>query len=81
MPTTCNYYVTLRCNPRCTFCNLPHTTTGTPRREPPMEQVRDNLRDLKRLGVFVIDVTGGEPLLYRNRWGDMPGPRQRRCAS
>jgi MoaA/NifB/PqqE/SkfB family radical SAM enzyme len=31
-----------------------------------MEQVRANLRDLKRLGVFVLDVTGGEPLLYRN---------------
>jgi MoaA/NifB/PqqE/SkfB family radical SAM enzyme len=31
-----------------------------------MEQVESNLRDLKRLGVFVLDVTGGEPLLYRN---------------
>jgi MoaA/NifB/PqqE/SkfB family radical SAM enzyme len=30
-----------------------------------MAQVRANFRDLKRLGVFVIDVTGGEPLLYR----------------
>ena len=66
MPTTCNYYVTLRCNQRCTFCNIPHTNNGSPQREPTMEQVRDNLRDLKRLGVFVIDVTGGEPLLYRN---------------
>jgi MoaA/NifB/PqqE/SkfB family radical SAM enzyme len=31
-----------------------------------MAQVETNLRDLKRLGVFVIDVTGGEPLLYRH---------------
>ena len=66
MPTTCNYYVTLRCNQRCTFCNIPHTNNGSPQREPTMEQVAANLRDLKRLGVFVIDVTGGEPLLYRN---------------
>jgi MoaA/NifB/PqqE/SkfB family radical SAM enzyme len=66
MPTTCNYYVTLRCNQRCTFCNIPHTNNGSPQREPTMEQVRANFRDLKRLGVFVIDVTGGEPLLYRN---------------
>jgi len=66
MPTTCNYYVTLRCNQRCTFCNIPHTNNGSPQREPTMEQVRENFRDLKRLGVFVIDVTGGEPLLYRN---------------
>ncbi|HEY6460966.1 MAG TPA: radical SAM protein [Polyangiaceae bacterium] len=66
MPTTCNYYVTLRCNQRCVFCNIPHTNNGSPQREPTIEQVRDNLRDLKRLGVFVLDVTGGEPLLYRN---------------
>jgi MoaA/NifB/PqqE/SkfB family radical SAM enzyme len=66
MPTTCNYYVTLRCNQRCTFCNIPHTNNGSPSREPTMEQVESNLRDLKRLGVFVLDVTGGEPLLYRN---------------
>jgi len=66
MPTTCNYYVTLRCNQRCTFCNIPHTNNGSPSREPTMEQVEANLRDLKRLGVFVLDVTGGEPLLYRN---------------
>ena len=31
-----------------------------------MDQVRANLRDLKRLGVLILDVTGGEPLLYRN---------------
>jgi MoaA/NifB/PqqE/SkfB family radical SAM enzyme len=31
-----------------------------------MEQVEANLRDLKRLGVMVLDVTGGEPLLYRH---------------
>ena len=66
MPTTCNYYVTLRCNQRCTFCNIPHTNHGSPSREPTMEQVRATLRDLKRLGVFILDVTGGEPLLYRN---------------
>jgi MoaA/NifB/PqqE/SkfB family radical SAM enzyme len=66
MPTTCNYYVTLRCNQRCTFCNIPHTNDGSPSREPTMDQVRANLRDLRRLGVMVLDVTGGEPLLYRH---------------
>jgi MoaA/NifB/PqqE/SkfB family radical SAM enzyme len=66
MPSICNYYVTLRCNQRCTFCNIPHTNDGSPSREPRMEQVRENLRDLKRLGVMILDVTGGEPLLYRD---------------
>jgi MoaA/NifB/PqqE/SkfB family radical SAM enzyme len=66
VPSICNYYVTLRCNQLCTFCNIPHTNNGSPSREPTMEQVRENLRDLKKLGVMILDVTGGEPLLYRN---------------
>jgi len=66
MPSICNYYVTLRCNQRCTFCNIPHTNNGSPSREPHIDQVRANLRDLKRLGVLILDVTGGEPLLYRD---------------
>jgi MoaA/NifB/PqqE/SkfB family radical SAM enzyme len=66
MPSVCNYYVTLRCNQRCTFCNIPHTNDGSPSREPRMDQVQANLRDLKRLGVLIVDVTGGEPLLYRH---------------
>jgi len=66
MPWTCNYYVTLRCNQRCVFCNIPHTNNGSPAREPTLDQVAANLRDLKRLGVKVVDVTGGEPLLYRH---------------
>ena len=66
MPSICNYYVTLRCNQRCLFCNIPHTNDGSPSREPTMAHVRANLRDVKRLGVFILDVTGGEPLLYGN---------------
>src|SRR5580658_10214807 len=66
MPSLCNYYVTLRCNQRCTFCNIPHTNNGSPSREPHIDLVRANLRDLKRLGVLILDVTGGEPLLYRD---------------
>ncbi|GAA4468129.1 radical SAM protein [Nibrella saemangeumensis] len=60
-PVLCNYYVTYRCNATCSFCDIwerpsPYVT---------VENVRDNLRDLKRLGVKVIDFTGGEPLLHR----------------
>jgi len=66
MPLTCNYYVTVRCNQRCVFCNIPHTNNGTPSKEPTMEQVNANLRDLRRLGVKLLDITGGEPLLYRH---------------
>jgi MoaA/NifB/PqqE/SkfB family radical SAM enzyme len=60
-PVLCNYYVTYRCNATCGFCDIwerpsPYAT---------LEQVTRNLADLKRLGVRVVDFTGGEPLLHR----------------
>jgi MoaA/NifB/PqqE/SkfB family radical SAM enzyme len=60
-PVLCNYYVTYRCNAKCSFCDIwekpsPYIT---------LADVEANLRDLKRLGVKVIDFTGGEPLLHR----------------
>lgn len=60
-PVLCNYYVTYRCNATCSFCDIwerpsPYVT---------IESARQNLLDLKRLGVKVIDFTGGEPLLHR----------------
>lgn len=60
-PVLCNYYVTYRCNATCGFCDIwerpsPYVTPAN---------VRENLRDLQRLGVRVIDFTGGEPLLHR----------------
>lgn len=60
-PVLCNYYLTYRCNAACSFCDIwekpsPYVTEA---------DVAANLRDLKRLGVRVIDFTGGEPLLHR----------------
>lgn len=60
-PVLCNYYVTYRCNARCGFCDI---------WERPSPYVNDqsvlaNLYDLKKLGVKVIDFTGGEPLLHQ----------------
>ena len=60
-PVLCNYYLTYRCNAKCSFCDIwekpsPYVT---------LENVEQNLKDLKRLGVKVIDFTGGEPLLHR----------------
>ncbi|GAB2643069.1 radical SAM protein [Emticicia sediminis] len=61
-PILCNYYVTYRCNASCSFCDIwekpsPYIT---------LQNFKDNLRDLKKLGVKVIDFTGGEPLLHRD---------------
>ena len=60
-PILCNYYVTYRCNATCSFCDIwekpsPYVEENT---------VRRNLEDMKKLGVKVIDFTGGEPLLHR----------------
>ena len=60
-PVLCNYYVTYRCNASCSFCDIwekpsPYVT---------VENARDNLQNLKKLGVRVVDFTGGEPLLHR----------------
>jgi MoaA/NifB/PqqE/SkfB family radical SAM enzyme len=60
-PVLCNYYLTYRCNAACSFCDIwekpsPYVT---------LEQVEANLQALRRLGVQVVDFTGGEPLLHR----------------
>jgi len=60
-PVLCNYYVTYRCNATCDFCDIwekpsPYIT---------LADAEQNFKDLKALGVKVIDFTGGEPLLHR----------------
>lgn len=60
-PVLCNYYVTYRCNASCDFCDI----WEKPSPYVNMDDVRQNLIDLKRLGVKVVDFTGGEPLLHR----------------
>lgn len=60
-PVLCNYYLTYRCNARCGFCDIWERPSGYVEEK----NVMANLKDLKRLGVSVIDFTGGEPLLHR----------------
>ena len=60
-PVLCNYYVTYRCNAKCSFCDI----WEKPSPYIQLDDVARNLRDLKRLGVSVVDFTGGEPLLHR----------------
>ena len=67
-PVMAYYYVTYKCTARCTFCNIP---------DGPMDvipvskyastaQSIEHFRILKKLGVRIIDFTGGEPLLKKN---------------
>jgi len=60
-PVLCNYYVTYRCNAACGFCDIwqrpsPYVT---------LSEAIENFTALKKLGVRVIDFTGGEPLLHQ----------------
>jgi len=60
-PVLCNYYITYRCNASCSFCDIWERPSGYA----DIEHLKSNLHDLKKLGVKVIDFTGGEPLLHR----------------
>lgn len=60
-PILCNYYVTYRCNASCGFCDI----WEKPSPYIKIESAKQNLNSLKKLGVKVIDFTGGEPLLHR----------------
>jgi MoaA/NifB/PqqE/SkfB family radical SAM enzyme len=60
-PVLCNYYITYRCNATCSFCDIwekpsPYVT---------LANAEENFKALKKLGVKVIDFTGGEPLLHQ----------------
>ncbi len=59
-PLLCNYYITTRCNARCTFCDI-HKKKGI---DANVKEIKTNLQALKRLGISFIDFTGGEPLLH-----------------
>ncbi|GIV24429.1 MAG: radical SAM protein [Bacteroidia bacterium] len=61
-PVLCNYYLTYRCNAACHFCDI----WEKPSPYASLQTVAQNLRDLRRLGVRIIDFTGGEPLLHRH---------------
>ncbi len=65
-PVMCNYYLTYKCNSRCTYCDIPVKPENIRIRESSPEVVIENLAALKRLGVKIVDFTGGEPLIYRH---------------
>jgi MoaA/NifB/PqqE/SkfB family radical SAM enzyme len=65
-PLLSNYYLTYKCNSRCTYCDIPIKPENIPIKETAPEIIIENLAALKRLGVKVVDFTGGEPLLYKH---------------
>lgn len=62
-PFFCNYWTTYRCNSRCEFCNIWRDESLHTVPDARFEDTKQNLDDLKAIGVKMIDFTGGEPLL------------------
>ncbi|MBU1026282.1 MAG: radical SAM protein [Candidatus Margulisbacteria bacterium] len=58
MPKICNYYVTSQCNDTCEFCPIWQDEEYKKIEEKPFDLIT-----LKRHGVSILNITGGEPLL------------------
>ena len=65
-PILMHYYITYRCNCRCSFCDLWQTTCFTNIPDAKLENIQDNLVNGKKLGIKFVDFTGGEPLLHND---------------
>lgn len=67
-PVMAYYYVTYKCNARCVFCNIPDGPMDVlpVSQYTPIEKSIEHLDILQKLGVRLIDFTGGEPLLRKD---------------
>ena len=63
MPILGHYFITNRCNARCSFCSI---WQEKPHMDADSDHVRRHLPELKAVGVRFVDFTGGEPLLHPN---------------
>jgi MoaA/NifB/PqqE/SkfB family radical SAM enzyme len=62
-PLLLHYFVTNRCNARCSFCSI---WKELPKKDASPADVFSNLEEAKRAGCSFVDFTGGEPLLNPN---------------
>ncbi|HPU84720.1 MAG TPA: radical SAM protein [Candidatus Latescibacteria bacterium] len=65
-PLLLHYYVTYRCNARCSFCTIWDPAKWDHRATPSWDQMTSNLTAARKLGTRFVDFTGGEPLLYHD---------------
>lgn len=62
-PILLHYYITYRCNCRCSFCDIWRSDNSEDAR---LKDVIQNLQDARKLRVRFVDFTGGEPLLHKD---------------
>jgi MoaA/NifB/PqqE/SkfB family radical SAM enzyme len=64
-PYFCNYWLTYKCNSKCEFCRIWQDDSLKSITDAKFSDAKKNLDDLKKIGVKVVDFTGGEPLLNK----------------
>lgn len=64
-PILCNYYLTYRCNSRCTYCDIWQNEKLRGIVDAELSQAKKNIAQVRKAGIRFIDFTGGEPLLYQ----------------
>ncbi len=62
-PVLLHYYITNRCNARCTFCSI---WQDRPKFDADITDVEINLKAAWNAGCSFVDFTGGEPLLHND---------------
>jgi radical SAM protein with 4Fe4S-binding SPASM domain len=62
VPMTAHLDITYRCNERCEHCYLDHDDKG----EMTTAEIQDLLDQMAEAGVFLLVISGGEPLLRRD---------------
>jgi MoaA/NifB/PqqE/SkfB family radical SAM enzyme len=60
-PILLHYYITNRCNARCTFCGI---WQELPKADAKLSDVAANLGQARAAGCKFVDFTGGEPLMH-----------------
>lgn len=62
-PLLLHYYITNRCNAKCSFCDIWKETNKI---DASLQDVLNNLKDARKAGCKFVDFTGGEPLLNKD---------------
>ena len=65
-PYYCLYWLTYKCNSKCGYCNIWQIPSLRNTSDVKFSDAEKNLYDLKKIGVKIIDFTGGEPLLNKD---------------
>lgn len=65
-PLNAQIELTMRCNARCAFCSIWHSEFQKElKKEMSVDQIKRIIDDLEKLGVQVVNFTGGEPTLRK----------------